>query len=283
MPVIEKGAQSTSVVAAGWTDPTNAFRFDDSLAYTETDNAEQEYAGFGIKLAGTETIDKVFVKVKHTTKVTTIAVATAATFICYIKVYNGSTWQTYQVTSESYTRSTPNTNKTGTADAGGDATHTVDAERTEAEDFWNDSYITFTSGTNNGLTRLVTDFVAATDTLTHDAFPAVVALGDTYYITDIDTVTDGDTSNQTSMIDVTSFLNTIAKINAAAIRLLLDITVAGVGVTPRWSVDAVTLLVCYSPSSAGTTHMAVTKTTYPPQVIKAFDAVEKTLELIEKT
>jgi len=71
---------------------------------------------------------------------------------------------------------------TGTADAGGDTTHTVDAERTEAEDYWNGYYIKYTSGDNAGLNRLITDFVAATDTITHLAFPNGVSAGDTYVL-----------------------------------------------------------------------------------------------------
>ena len=85
-------------------------------------------------------------------------------------------------------------NTAGTADAGGDVTHTVDAERTEAEDFWNGCYIYYCSGDNIGLTRLVTDFVAATDTLTHAAFPNAVAAGDEYVLTDWKQTADGQTA-----------------------------------------------------------------------------------------
>lgn len=83
------------------------------------------------------------------------------------------------------------TNVAGTADAGGDATHTVDAERTEANDYWNGCSITFTSGTNSGLSRVITDFDFATNTLTHAAFPAVVDAGDTYSIIGVETLTIG--------------------------------------------------------------------------------------------
>lgn len=67
---------------------------------------------------------------------------------------------------------------TGTADAGSNATTTVDAERTEGNDLWNGSLIYYTSGSNVGLERLITDF--ATGTITHVAFPNPVATGDTY-------------------------------------------------------------------------------------------------------
>lgn len=69
----------------------------------------------------------------------------------------------------------------GTADSG-TTTTTVDAERTEVDDYWNDAYILFTSGPNIGLSRKITDFVAATDTITHEAFPAAVAAGHTYLL-----------------------------------------------------------------------------------------------------
>jgi len=67
----------------------------------------------------------------------------------------------------------------GTADSG-TTTTTVDAERTEVDDYWNGYYIQYITGPNAGLMRLVTDFVASTDTLTHLAFPTAVASGHQY-------------------------------------------------------------------------------------------------------
>ena len=69
----------------------------------------------------------------------------------------------------------------GTADSGSTTT-TVDSERTEADDYWNNAYILFTSGPNDGLSRRITDFNATTDTITHEAFPSAVAEGDTYLL-----------------------------------------------------------------------------------------------------
>jgi len=80
---------------------------------------------------------------------------------------------------------------TGTADNGTVIT-TVDAERTEVQDYWNGANITFTSGNNKDLTRLVVDFDAATDTLTHNAFPNVVVAGDEYTLKGVETLTVGD-------------------------------------------------------------------------------------------
>lgn len=84
-------------------------------------------------------------------------------------------------------------NTSGTADSG-NTTTTVDTERTEAEDFWNGAYIKYTSGPNIGLHRRVTNFVAATDTITHDAFPNAVASGHEYVLTDWKQTADGNTA-----------------------------------------------------------------------------------------
>jgi len=77
--------------------------------------------------------------------------------------------------------------RTGTADSG-TTTTTVDTERTEANDYWNNGYIKFTSGNNIGQTRRVTNFDNNTDTMTHEAFGTAVQTGDTYWIkkTDIE-------------------------------------------------------------------------------------------------
>ena len=53
----------------------------------------------------------------------------------------------------------------GTSDSG-TSTTMVDAIRTEADDYWNGGWIIFTSGTLNGVVRLVSDFVASSDTMT---------------------------------------------------------------------------------------------------------------------
>lgn len=57
---------------------------------------------------------------------------------------------------------------TGTADSG-TTTTLVDAARTEADDFWNDMLLVIIAGTNVGQARRISDFVAATDTITVDA------------------------------------------------------------------------------------------------------------------
>ena len=52
-----------------------------------------------------------------------------------------------------------------TADSG-TTTTLVDAARTEADDHWNGSLLVFTTGANDGYTAIVTDFDAATNTIT---------------------------------------------------------------------------------------------------------------------
>ena len=75
----------------------------------------------------------------------------------------------------------PTPTVTGIADSG-NTTTTVDAARTESDDHWNGKYIRFTSGFNIGLSRVITDFVNSTHTITHAAFPNTVDLDDEYDI-----------------------------------------------------------------------------------------------------
>ena len=81
-----------------------------------------------------------------------------------------------------YTLLSTDWSTTGTADSGSETT-TVDAERGEADDFWLNTYITFTSGLNAGEKRRVTGFAADTDTITHEAFSNAVVTGDEYVLT----------------------------------------------------------------------------------------------------
>lgn len=69
------------------------------------------------------------------------------------------------------------------ADAGGSTTTLIDAARTEADNYWNNGQVTFTSGDNNGLSRVVKDFDNATATVTFEMpFPYEVAENDQYTI-----------------------------------------------------------------------------------------------------
>ena len=70
-----------------------------------------------------------------------------------------------------------------TVDAGSTTVAVIDAARTEADDWWNDGIIQFSSGVNNGLKRKVVDFIAAEHKLILDyALPQASAAGDTYTI-----------------------------------------------------------------------------------------------------
>ena len=72
------------------------------------------------------------------------------------------------------------TKVTGTADSGTTG-YMVDAARTEAEDYWKDGYITFSSGDNSGETRMIKEWDWNNDKLTFDyAVPNAVEAGDNY-------------------------------------------------------------------------------------------------------
>lgn len=68
----------------------------------------------------------------------------------------------------------------GTSDSG-TTTTMVDAARTEANDYWIGSVLVFTSGALSGQARLITDFVASSDTMTF--YPAATqAVGTETYV-----------------------------------------------------------------------------------------------------
>ena len=72
------------------------------------------------------------------------------------------------------------TDVTGTSDSGTTG-YMVDAARTETEDYWKDGYITFSSGNNNGETRMIKEWDWNNDKFTFDyALPNAVEAGDNY-------------------------------------------------------------------------------------------------------
>lgn len=107
----------------------------------------------------------------------------------------------------------------GTADSG-TTTTTVDAERTEADDYWNNAYILFTSGSNNGLSRKITDFDAVTDTITHEAFPNAVAVGNTYLLS----ARPASTTLETESMRVANTYTKDAGVGEASLDATFDIT-----------------------------------------------------------
>ena len=72
------------------------------------------------------------------------------------------------------------TKVTGTADSGTTG-YMVDAARTEAEDYWKDGYIVFSSGDNDGEIRIVKEWDWNNGKFTFDyALPNTIAAGDNY-------------------------------------------------------------------------------------------------------
>lgn len=69
----------------------------------------------------------------------------------------------------------------GTADSG-TVTTLVDDALTQIDDYWNGGFITITAGTNYGMTRQVSDFVASSDTLTFAAFPKAMDTTSVYHL-----------------------------------------------------------------------------------------------------
>jgi hypothetical protein len=96
----------------------------------------------------------------------------ATTLTPYLKQVRDDADATYQKNSAS----------TSAGAAGG--TTIVDTALTEADDFWNGALVTITDPKVGiyGESQYVTDFVAATDTLTVDAFSQQVASGVSYHI-----------------------------------------------------------------------------------------------------
>jgi len=79
-----------------------------------------------------------------------------------ISCTDGTTWTDHLTHQAVALKTAANTS---TADSGSTTT-LVDTALTEADDYWNGYILKFTSGSNNGLEAIVTDFVASTDTLT---------------------------------------------------------------------------------------------------------------------
>lgn len=201
MTVTQKYPSSTAIVAAGWTNPTDAYSFNNTYAYSETAAAEQEYADYGFAVPGNEIIEKVYAVIKWFSTVTTVVQGDAANFTCSIEVYDGSTWQTYQVTKETFAVSTAN-----------------------------DESLVCTSG---------------------------------------------DTGNSQTAIDVTSFLNTPAKVNNSKTRLLFTIGATAAGITLRWSVDCISLLACHNAQGG---IPATTKQSLSPKLKNALLHVKNSLK-----
>jgi hypothetical protein len=110
---------------------------------------------------------------------------------------------------------------TGTSDSG-TTTTMVDAARTESnDDYWNNALIVFTSGTLAGQSRVITDFVASSDTITF-APAASVAVGTHTYtiipdgtvggLTAYDAATDTDLDSISGLVE-TRDLRPVSAVN----------------------------------------------------------------------
>ncbi len=86
---------------------------------------------------------------------------------------------TYYIDATNGTDSYTGTKITGTIDSSADSTHFVDAALTGADDYINNSFF---YNETTGAGTLISDFVAATDTVTLTDADASMAAGDTYYI-----------------------------------------------------------------------------------------------------
>ena len=286
MPTIEKAPTSTTIIVAGWIDPTNAYAFDNAFTYSETDTAEQEYNGYSALpniLQGVEVIDKVYARLKWKTLLTNDTIGDTATATCTLRVYDGSTWQNYQVTAKSYTCTTIN-DESFTDSEGDDTNTTVNIDVT--------AHINTLNKWNNAKTRLLFA-VAETKqiTLLLAGYVSCVA-GDIGK-----TVTDDGASVGTLVsydnVARTWVITTSATIATGSVMAIVTGTGAGTttgaqtGTTVRWSMDAVSLIVCYHivggiPATAPR-GLAVTKYTYSPKVQKAFQTVEQVLQTLSQT
>jgi len=207
MPVAERAPISTTVVAAGWNNPTRCYNFDNNYADSTTNNAEQtfDYKAFSPTiLGGQETLDKVFVKIKWYYKLTGLLTGDDCNITFTVKVYDGSSWTSYTVGYSVFNCTTAN-----------------------------DESFTDTAGSN---------------------------------------------SIQTQFIDVTSTLNTLAKLNSAQTRLLTTLT-ADAGLTPQILVDAINIVACYHMKAGimAPGKSVIRKHDYP-QARKAFRAVSAYLD-----
>lgn len=111
MPTLERTPISTTLVVAGWNNPTRAYAFNNSYANSTTNNAEQTYGyqSFSPRpLSGQETIDKVFVKLEYYYLLTGVNVGDNTTLTFSIKVYDGTSWTTYQITKAIFACTTAN-------------------------------------------------------------------------------------------------------------------------------------------------------------------------------
>jgi len=112
------------------------------------------------------------VKIECKSKLKSLSVETGRMQQLYCNWIFGDTECGYNINS---------TKVTGQTVDSGTTTEIIDAARTEADDYWNDGVIEFTSGANDGEKRKVVDFILAQNKLILDyALPNIPQAGDTY-------------------------------------------------------------------------------------------------------
>jgi len=126
-----------------------------------------------------------------------------------------------------------------TVGTGSSASTVVDASRTETADFWNGMMLEFTSGTNAGEARRISDFTPTGTLLTLDvtgnALPATPAAGDTAVIrgypiiaqTDLDDHANGTVNSNTATFQVTAANGCTAAPREVAVVLVASYTNGG--------------------------------------------------------
>jgi len=90
-------ASSTAAITSGWVNPTYTYVSDNNWTYSDTDNAEQEYAGYGFNFTEQHVIKEVYVGVEGYT-------TNAENETLEVAVWNGSVWISH--TAEDYSTET---------------------------------------------------------------------------------------------------------------------------------------------------------------------------------
>jgi len=107
--------------------------------------------------------------------------------------------------------------ETGTSTGSGSTTSVLSSDRTEANDTWNGYYLTFTSGVNAGLCRLISDFEVsggpAVGTFTVAAFPETYTADDTFTLSTV-------ANTQTVLADTNSTTLTVASASLTASKTI---------------------------------------------------------------
>lgn len=271
MPVIERNPTVTTVIVAGWQDPTNAYAFDNAFAYTETDVSNQEYSGYGVGLSGVEEIDKVLIRLKWKTTVTAVISGDTATTTCTLRVYNGSTWQDYQVTAQDYACSTVNDESFVLSEGdNSNASALVD--------------VTGHVDTLAKLQSIKTQLLSAitetkTITLLLAGYVACV-VGDVGKVVTDDTVAVGTLVSYDNVAR-TWVITTSAVIADGSVMAITAGTGAGTttgaatGITVRWSVDGVSVITCYHITGGV---FVTTQRKLEPKIKKSLQNLQKALQ-----